>query len=197
MTTKYFKIIDSKKGNNGWMYFIGIHDLKDKNEEFNTKKECVRGGLYYTTPEFILEFLSYGDMLCEVIPLGQIIEIEHKFKTNRLEIISVLPLNEISTWEFMRENGCPLNKYVCLWAVQNNNLEILKWAHENGCPLDERIFRWAAKNNNLEMLKWARENGCPWDERVCYWAIENNNLEMLKWAHEMENKQLTGIMYIN
>mgnify|MGYP003969262511 CR=1 FL=1 len=41
---------------------------------------------------------------------------------------------------------------------------MLKYARENGCPWDRWACIYAAKNNNLEMLKYLHENGCPWDE---------------------------------
>jgi len=125
--TKYFKIVNSKYGNYGWKYSVGIHDLNDNEEIFDTVKQCGAGGLYYTTPKYILDYYYCGDTLCEIIPHGQIIKMGDKYKTNKLEIISMFPLNELSTWDFMIKNGTPCNNiHAFLWLFFDKKIQIIK-----------------------------------------------------------------------
>jgi hypothetical protein len=155
------------------------------------------------------------DKLYQIIPLKNIGHThDGDYFSATIKIVSILPLNKISTWKYMFENNlpkyeiceyaaltdnfellkwahkneCPWGESVCFWAAENDNFEMLKWAHEHGCQLDEEVCICAAQNNNFEMLKWAHENGCPWDKNVCVCAAQNNNFEMLKWAHESQDR---------
>jgi len=184
---KYYKIIDSKRGNFGWKYSVGIHKLSTNGEQFDTDDKCARGGLYYTTMHWIFDFINYGDTICEVFPLGKTISIEapYKYKTDELEIISMHPLNKVETWEYMIENGLYIDTKITNWASFNNNFEILKWAHKINCPMHENVCKNIIMNNNFEILEWARINNfLDYESNFYFYAAEANNLEMLKWGHQ-------------
>ena len=48
----------------------------------------------------------------------------------------------------------------------NGHLAVLQWARENDCPWDENLCMYAAKGGHLQMLRWLRENGAPWFEET-------------------------------
>ena len=73
--------------------------------------------------------------------------------------------------KFLRENGCPWDRFTCYKAAENGHLECLKYAHENGCPWGWKICSSAAENGDLECLKYAHEKGCPWNEETFNNAI--------------------------
>ena len=72
-----------------------------------------------------------------------------------------------------REHCCLINKFTCMNAALNGNLELLKWLWQMGCEWDELTCSGAALNGHLGVLKWLRENGCPWDKYVCQLAVED------------------------
>ncbi len=76
----FYKIIGNNKGN--YPYRIGLNTLKHTNEEFNPSSKCETGGLYYTTIEYILGFMFFGDQLCviEIPEDAKIVEMSNKFK---------------------------------------------------------------------------------------------------------------------
>ena len=87
---------------------------------------------------------------------------------------------ELLKW--MRENGCPWDKFTCSAAAHGGQLEVLQWARANRCPWDEYTCTCAARRGNLQLLQWLRANGCPWDTYTCAWAAEGGHLEVLQWA---------------
>jgi len=133
--TKYFKIVNLKWGNHAWRYSFGIHDLKDRGEKFNKTPICGPGGLYFTTSEYILDYVRYGDTLCEITPLGKIVEIIDmstikKFKTDRLKITSMLPVSQLSTWKFMVSNKYLSEDNLRIWANEHYDFEMLEWINK-------------------------------------------------------------------
>ena len=71
---------------------------------------------------------------------------------------------EVLQWA--RANGCPWNRYTCMFAAQSGHLELLQWARANGCPWDESTCWGAAYCGHLEILQWALANGCTWDRFI-------------------------------
>ena len=89
---------------------------------------------------------------------------------------------ELIKWA--RQMGCEWDELTCSGAAMNGHLHVLKWLHENGCPWDKYVCQLAAEDGHLETLKWARENGCAWDEYTCTYAARNGHLKVLQWARE-------------
>ena len=40
-------------------------------------------------------------------------------------------------------------------------LPLIQWAQNNGCPWDKYACVWAARNGHLDVLQWAGASGCP------------------------------------
>lgn len=59
-----FKITNENENHKGFQYYTGLNIL---NEPFESEGHCVKGGIYFTDKNHILDYLSYGDYLREVI----------------------------------------------------------------------------------------------------------------------------------
>ena len=207
--TVFYKVLRSDLIHHGFKYQIG---LNIDTQSFNPSGSCESGGLYFTGIKHLFEFLSYGQYIALIeLPDDSQIYIEYnKFKADQViikkilnderEILELLKTNllkpclnicifavengylEILKWS--RDRKCVWINWICTCAAKNGHLEIIKWAREHGCPWDELTCAAAARNGHLETLKWARENGCPWDERTCVYAAKNGHLETLKWARD-------------
>jgi hypothetical protein len=65
-------------------------------------------------------------------------------------------------------------------AVKSGKIETVKWLRENGCPWDKWTCQYAAEKGYLEILKWAREHGCPWNKEECLREAKNYP-EIVEW----------------
>ena len=90
-----------------------------------------------------------------MVVLGMKIHAHHAAKNGHLEVL-----------KWARDNGCPWNKYTCVFAAQNGHLEILRWAHNNGCPWDKYTTYAAVSHGQMEILIWALNNNCPYDIKM-------------------------------
>jgi hypothetical protein len=92
----------------------------------------------------------------------------------------------LSVLQWLREHGCPWDKWTCYWAAKGGHVEVLQWAREQSlpCPWDEWTCWGAARGGHLQVLQWAREHGCPWDKRTCSMAAGGGHLKVLQWARE-------------
>lgn len=119
----YIKIIGNNFGN--FPYKLGINRLADYGETFNHRRECGPGGLFYCKLRYLPMWFGYGDTLCLVKPndYANVVAVENKYKTDVLEIMEMMPLGEISTWEFIlkQKNGLTPNGIAaCLtWAIRD------------------------------------------------------------------------------
>ena len=89
-----------------------------------------------------------------------------------------------STLSWALEKCSEKKERFCKHMARNGNVELLKFLRENGCPWDRFTCYKAAENGHLECLKYAHENGCPWDEFTCSGAAYGGHLECLKYAHD-------------
>ena len=51
----------------------------------------------------------------------------------------------------------------CATAAANGHLDTLKYLRDNNCPWDKRVLIWAEQNNDATMQKYALDNKCPSD----------------------------------
>jgi hypothetical protein len=54
---------------------------------------------------------------------------------------------------------------------------VLQWAHTNGCPWDKWVCVFAATSGHYDVLQWAWTNGFPWDEQRVFQCIRNYHPE--------------------
>ena len=64
-----------------------------------------------------------------------------------------------STLSWALEKCSEKKERFCAQMARNGNVELLKFLRENGCPWDRFTCYKAAENGHLECLKYAHENG--------------------------------------
>jgi hypothetical protein len=118
--TRLFRVIDTKDGHHGYKYKVG---LNEDPEEFNVRGKCVRGGLYFTTPQNLISFWNYGDRVAEVeIPEGEpVFEVTGdsslKYRAKRIIISALYKKGEII--DKLIELGMSVEGY-CSGAMLND-----------------------------------------------------------------------------
>ncbi len=68
--------------------------------------------------------------------------------------------------KYLNETDVNFNKpasWLCTFAAEEGQLEILKYAHSIGSILDKFTYYAALRNGNEEIINWLVENGCPID----------------------------------
>ena len=130
----YFKIFKEDDNHNGFQYQDGLNE--DALEFNDSEESCVPGGLYFTDGKNICEFVNYGEYIREVeVPSGTLMVRDvGKFRANRLFLHKRRSLSEVSTWEWMVENGADIracDDYALRWSAENGHLEVVKYLEEN------------------------------------------------------------------
>jgi hypothetical protein len=89
--TKYYKILRDDLTHFGFTYKLGLNvDILS----FDPTGNCRPGGLCYTDLEHIVLYVKYGKNIAEVEPVGQKYEEKDRWKTDKLFIHSITPLQE-------------------------------------------------------------------------------------------------------
>jgi hypothetical protein len=92
----YLKVIDENKIHNNMIYELGINeDILPFND--NPEDSCVKGGLYFTTLEYLPKFCDYGTIVAEIKILDNsklIKDSDTKYRTDKFEIIKFWDMNE-------------------------------------------------------------------------------------------------------
>lgn len=112
---KFYKVLQTDLVHHGFKYALG---LNVDTQKFNPSGTCQPGGLYYTTAEHIPEFLSFGKLIAEVEPKGQIYADPEgkKWKTDKLYVHHIRSVKE---WLSVQ------NESVQLTAVKKDSSNIL------------------------------------------------------------------------
>lgn len=55
----------------------------------------------------------------------------------------------------------PWSAETCAAAAANGHLDTLKYLRDNNCPWDQRVVIWAEWNKDETMAKYASDNNCP------------------------------------
>jgi hypothetical protein len=121
------KCINNDFCHKGFKYQIGWNT---DTIEFNPFGSCKAGGLYFTTSDFIHEFLEFGSNIA-IIELCQDAEFyidpaKNKYKTNKFIITELLPQTEEICKLAVQQNGMALQyvkeqtEELCKLAVQQN-----------------------------------------------------------------------------
>ena len=103
--------------------------------------------------------------------IKELINLKEKYSDNELNYINILV-----TFKLLNKNQ------LCIWAVKNGYLDILKYGRENEYYWDKCIYSEAAINGYLDCLKFLHENGCPWDKKTCEIAVKNRDFNCLEYA---------------
>jgi hypothetical protein len=157
----YLKITNQEENHNGLQYRDGlVEDILP----FQPEGSCVAGGIYFTTPEHICEFLNYGVWIREVtIPKdAQIVQDpeRNKWRANKVVLSPRRSLRKVETWKWLEEIGANIHAgddYALKNAAYYGRLEIVKHLVENGANIHagyDLALRSAAENGYLEVVKY-------------------------------------------
>lgn len=185
------KVLSEDMVMRGFQYKIGM------NEDVNplVLEGSCKAGLHFVAVQDLCGFLDYGINLATVrIPEDEAVYVDKgKFRTHRLEIRSVLPLDEVSTWEFLVRNGADItafDNYAVIWAAEKGYLEVMKYLHKNGVDItagNNDVVIHAAKEGHLEAVEFLHKNGADITADNNYAVIQaagQGHLEVVKYLYE-------------
>ena len=185
------KILSENMNMRGFQYKIGM------NEDINPleREGGCKAGLHFCLVHDICRYLDYGTKLAVVgIPDEEDVYVDaEKFRTHRLKIREIMPLNEAAAWEYLVKNGAEItmdDDQAVKWAAMKGYLEIVKYLHKNGADItadNNFAVRMAARNGCLEIVKYLHKNGADItaaDNYAAVWAARNGHLEVAKYLHE-------------
>ena len=128
------KITNSDEIHNGHYYVDGINILKGR---FSLHGSCVPGGLYFTTIDKIISYLTYGINL-RIISLTEVADLDNftivsddeKYRSNMLFLGAKMELSDPDTYEFLVKNGLDLRlnvRGILNHAIKHSYLEVIKY----------------------------------------------------------------------
>lgn len=91
------------------------------------------------------------------------------------------------------EVPCPWDVDCCIWAAQNERLDMLQWlrSQKPPCPWDDTVCEFAAACKSVVILKWLRQHDesiygrpCPWTYLTLIVAVESENMDMIRFCVE-------------
>jgi len=185
----YWKIIGKNKGD--FPYHLGVNSLAETGETFNAAPNCTPGGLYFTDIEHILEYLAYGDKMCQLTipPDAQVVAVDTKFKADKIEILELQPLDI----PFLVERGANIHTdddYPLCYSAKNGHLPVVKFLVEHGANIhagDDCPLRWSARNGHLPVVQFLVERGANIhadDDWPLRWSAENGHLSVVQFLVE-------------
>ena len=186
----YFKITNIKENHNGFQYYDGLNVLIDKFNN-NPSQSCVKGGLYFTTKEFIHEFYDYGDYL-RVIELPTT-DLDFKmvkdpqgdkYRANKIILKERYSLADIETYHKFGIKYPTLTE-----CVESGYLEMVKYLsakpetyHKFGIKYP--TLTKCAESGYLEMVKYLFMKGADIhanNDEALILSAGNGHLEMVKY----------------
>ncbi len=190
----YLKITNSEENHNNLQYQDGL--IIDP-VPFSYKGSCCPGGIYFTTPEYICNFLDYGIYVREITipedaemvqdPQGD------KWRASKVILGNRRDLREVDTWKWLIQNGIDIHfyyEYALRYASSNGHLEVVKCLVENGADIhahNNQSLRCASRKGYLEIVKFLVENGADihtyYDEALSN-SSGNGHLEVVKYLVE-------------
>ena len=185
------KVLSEDMKMRGFQYKMGL------NEDINPlelKGSC-KAGLHFCDVKSVCNFLCYGSLLAIVeIPDEEDVCVDDgKYRTHRVTIRRVMPLNDVTTWKYLHKNGADItvnDNYAIEWASENGYLEVVKYLHKNGADItvyDNSALCLASLRGHLEVVKYLHKNGADITVDNNYalrYAAKNGHLEVVKYLHE-------------
>ena len=185
------KVLSENMVMRGFQYKMGMNE--DVNQ-LDVKGSCKKG-LHFCIVKDACRYLGYGTRLALVsIPDGEDVYVDDgKFRTHRLYIESMMPLNEVATWEYLYENGMDVTasgSSAVRWAAEKGYLEIVKYLYEHGADIsanNDYAVQAASAGNRLEIVKYLHEHGADItadNNFAVKRAAFNGHLEVVRYLHE-------------
>lgn len=176
--------------NHHYSYKIGLNVL---NQPFSEKPVCGPGGLYFCTIDQILQYINYGTQIALVEPAvdAQVVQTKpHEFKTDRLVVLEVRDLLDISTFEWLQEHGVDLNAEkgeLFAQAISTLSTSVLRWLLDNGADVhayQDCAVRKAATKGRLDLVKFLVSHGADpraGNDYAMRWAAIRGHLEIVQY----------------
>ncbi len=184
----YYKITNENENHHGYQYKDGLNVLE---EPFDEILECGKGGLYFTTGEFIHLFHDYWCNLRIVeIPNNEnfkMVAFLDKFKANMIILkekydLKNLKIEDIEKLLKMDKN---LSKLFIISASKYGCVEILEWFKNFGYEFkyNEWTIIYASNNGHIQVLEWFKNSGYEfkYDENIISYASQNGHVQVLEW----------------
>ena len=191
---KFYKITNEQELHNGLQYKTG---LNIDPIPFNPNGSCLKGGIYYTTAEHILEFLDYGPWIREVtIPVDAQTYKDpkgDKWKSDKVILGDRRKWCTVAVMKELIKEGADIgaeDQYSIVFSSSSGNLEVVKYLVENGANIhvsNDMSFRSAARNGHLSVVKYLVENGAN---------VHSFNKEYIKHAIECEHIDIDIVKYL-
>jgi ankyrin repeat protein len=188
MEKKYFKVVNSIRGNHGLFYHEGINVDP---LPFNPQGDCESGGLYFAS-EDIFTFFYIGDTVYEVKPIGEIYEnpdTPKKWKAHSLEMKLVGKTDDVKTIKFLIENGANIHAKdddSLYWAAYYGYFDVVKYLVENGANIhacNDAALRYAARCGYLDIVKYLVKHGAnvhSFKNEAIQFAADKGYLDIVK-----------------
>jgi hypothetical protein len=161
----YLKITNDTENHHGLQYHDGL--IIDP-VPFVREGSCCPGGIYFTTPKFICNFLDYGPWVREVtIPEdAEIVKDPQggKWRASKVILSPRKDLREVETWKWLIECGMGIDDQneALRTAAINGYLKVVKYLVELGADIhagNDYIFKQAAAHSQLEVVRYLVEQG--------------------------------------
>jgi hypothetical protein len=196
----YLKITNAAEDHHGLKYHDGLNIDR---VPFAREGSCCRGGIYFTTPEYICGFISIGIYVREVTvpedaemvqdPQGD------KWRASKVILGPKKHLGEVETWKWLFEiiTCAGINEVssksldtAFRWSSYWGYLEVIKYLVENGADIhscDDYALGCASYFGRLEVVKYLIDNGANIhgnDDASLRCASSNGHLEVVKFLLE-------------
>jgi hypothetical protein len=175
MKKEYFKIFKENDKHHGFKY----HDGVNTDDEFNEiPADC--NGMFFTTRKHVHKFYQYGTYIRRVIPLGKIVKVRIRFKTDKLKLEKRYWLGDPETYNKLNIRMLDMDI-----SSKYGFISILNWWKENVDELKYSKYSmdWASENGHVDVLKWWKENvdELKYSEFSMDWASMNGHIDVLNW----------------
>ncbi len=174
----YLKITNLEENHHGLQYMDG---LNVDPVPFVKEGTCVPGGIYFTTPEYICNFLHMGCYIREVMVPEDAEMVEdpsrNKWRASKVILGPRKDLSELETWKWLVDNGSNIHacdNYALRLCSCLGYFEVVKYLVENGADIkagENEAFRFAAYYGHIDVVKYLVEKGAFIDE----WAMRNSS----------------------
>lgn len=157
----YLKITNAEETHHGIQYHNG---LNIDQISFSQEGSCCPGGIYFTTPKYICNFLDMGHYIREVVipedaemvqdPQG------NKWRSSKVVLAKKKDLRKPATWKWLVENGVDIhayNDYALIYAAGRGYFEVVKYLIKAGADIHTRndyVFREASYNGHEKIVKY-------------------------------------------
>jgi ankyrin repeat protein len=192
----YLKITNAKENHFGLQYHDGL--VKDI-VPFDTKESYCPGGIYFTTPDHICEFLYFGENVREVtVPEdAQMVEcfIRGMFRASAVVLGPKRSLSEVSTWEWLISLGSDIricDNFAVKVCSRYGYLEVVKYLVSVGADIhaeNDYAVRWASHCGHLEVVKYLVSIGANinvYDGEALRFASNHAHLNIVEYIKSLD-----------